>query len=359
MTAERAPAICSVGCALPANYAGQETLIAALRETWGGAHYNVGRLEQLHRAVQVEGRYLALPLSEYGRLRSFEARNRAWCQVATELGDAAVRSALRRAGLEPTDVDLLFFVSTTGIATPSIDARIANRLELRPDVRRSPLFGLGCAGGTAAVGRAADVLRAEPAAVAVVVAVELCSLTLQADDLSVANLIASGLFGDGAAAVVLIGAQRAGEYPEAVPRVAANASVLYRDSERVMGWDVVDSGFKIVLSASVPDVVRAHVGSDVDAFLADQGLGRRDIRHWLAHTGGPRVLEAFEEALDIPGGALERSWSSLRKTGNLSSASVLFVLRELLEAGEAAPGDLGLMMSMGPGFGSELALLRW
>jgi alkylresorcinol/alkylpyrone synthase len=217
--------------------------------------------------------------------------------------------------------------------------------------------------GAAGLARAADALLAHPADVAVLLSVELCSLTLQREDASVANAIATGLFGDGAAAVVLGGGRRAelpaGPGARRAPRVVASRSSFYPDTEWVMGWEVVDSGFKVVLSARVPEIVAQHVGPDVDGFLADHGLARRDVRHWIAHTGGPRVLEAFRAALDLPEAALARSWRSLREVGNLSSASVLFVLGDLLDAGEAREGDLGVLAAMGPGFSSELVLLQW
>jgi alkylresorcinol/alkylpyrone synthase len=193
--------------------------------------------------------------------------------------------------------------------------------------------------------------------VAVLLSVELCSLTLQPEDLSIPNVVATGLFGDGAAAVVLGGGDRAA--PPAAPRVVATRSVFYPGTEWVMGWDVVDSGFKVVLSAKVPEVIEAHIGGDVDRFLADHGLDRGRVRHWVAHTGGPKVIEAFRAALGLPTAALERSYRSLREVGNLSSASVLFVLGDHLEAGEARPGDFGLVAAMGPGFASELLLLAW
>ena len=353
------PLIRAVGRALPPHFADQETLIAAFREAWSGAHFNVERLEELHRAVQVSGRYLALPIEAYKSLTSFARRNEEWTKVAVDLGEAAVREALRCADLSPEDVDHLFFVSTTGIATPSIDARLVNRLELRADVRRSPLFGLGCAGGVAGIARASDVLRAYPNGVTVMLSVELCSLTLQREDFSIPNIISSGLFGDGAAAVLCTGGAHHTTRNRRGPRILATDSVFYPGTERVMGWDIVDTGFKIILSAKVPQVVREHVRQDVEAFLAAHGLDRSRIRHWIAHTGGPRVLQAFEETLELPAGALDRSWRSLRETGNLSSASVLFVLGELLDSGDAKKGDLGLLMAMGPGFCSELVLLQW
>jgi alkylresorcinol/alkylpyrone synthase len=350
-----APAVRSVGCALPPNYADQETLIAAFRAHWARKHFNLERLEELHRAVQVKGRHLALPMAEYPALDSFAKCNDAWIRAAAEVGERAVRAALSRAGLEAGDVDQLFFVTVTGIATPSLDARLVNRLGLRPDVKRTPIFGLGCVAGAAGLARASDALRGFPGDVAVLLSVELCSLTLQREDLSVANIVASGIFGDGAAAVVVVG----GERPGPGPRILATRSVFYPDTEWVMGWDIVDTGFKVVLSAKVPEITRAHIGKDVDAFLASQGLERRRIRHWIAHTGGPRVLQAFEGALELPQGALAGSWRSLHEVGNLSSASVLFVLGDLLESGEARPGDYGLLVAMGPGFCSELVLLQW
>jgi alkylresorcinol/alkylpyrone synthase len=356
MATPNGPYVRGVGTALPPHYADQETLIAAFRTHWAKEHFNLERLEELHRAVQVGGRHLAVPLEDYPALVDLRSRNDAWVRVSTEVGEQAVRQALQRAGLAPSDVDHLFFVTVTGIATPSVDARLMNRLGLRPDVKRTPIFGLGCVAGAAGTARASDVLRAYPDQVAVLLSVELCSLTLQREDLSIANIIASGLFGDGAAALVLSGAERPAP---GAPRILATRSVFYPDTERVMGWDVVNGGFKVVLSAKVPEVVRGHVREDVGSFLAEQGLGTADIRHWVAHTGGPKVLEAFESTLELPEGALARSWKSLRETGNLSSASVLFVLESLLASDEARPGDFGMLMAMGPGFCAELVLLQW
>jgi alkylresorcinol/alkylpyrone synthase len=347
----------AVANVLPDNVADQEQLIAAFRQLWEKQHFNVDRLEDLHRAVKVKSRHLALPLDAYAGLERFSARNDAWIRAGEALGARAIAEALGRAGLAPADVDHLFFVTVTGIATPSLDARWVNRLGLRPDVKRTPLFGLGCVAGAAGLARASDALRAFPGQTAVLASVELCSLTLQREDFSVANVIASGLFGDGAAAVVLAG----GERPPAVPgpRILATRSVFYPDTERIMGWDVVDSGFKVVLSAKVPSLVKQHIRKDVDDFLSAHGFARQDVRHWIAHTGGPKVLQAFEEALELPPDALARSWRSLEEVGNLSSASVLFVLGDLLRSGSPRAGELGLLLAMGPGFCAELVLLQW
>jgi alkylresorcinol/alkylpyrone synthase len=349
------PSIQSVARALPAHYATQDELIDALKVLWAKEHFNLERLEQLHRSVQVGGRHLALPLADYPALSTFQARNDAWTRVAVQLGGQVVTHALEQAGLAPRDVDHLCFVTVTGLAVPSIDARLINTLGLRTDVKRTPIFGLGCVAGAAGLARVSDTLRAFPNQTSVLLAVELCSLTLQRDDLSVANIIASGLFADGAAAVVL----RGGDVPTPGPRIVATGSVFYPDSERIMGWDFLDTGFKVVLSAKVPDIVTQNIRGNVDDFLARHGLTRGDITHWVAHTGGPKVLEAFEAALELPPQALARSWASLRGVGNLSSASVLFVLSELLESKQARPGEWGLLMAMGPGFCAELVLLRW
>jgi len=346
--------IAGVGRAFPPNYYDQQTLLEALQARWEGRLANMSRLDSLHRNLLVEGRHLALPMEEYAGLNSWGAANDAWIRVAQDLGAEAILRALDAAGLETGDVDLLIFVSVTGIATPSIDARLVNRLNLPSRIKRIPIFGLGCVAGAAGVARAADYLRGFPEQVAVLLSVELCSLTLRADDASVANLIASGLFGDGAAAVVVTGGQR----PAAGPEIVATRSVFYPDTEHVMGWDISEKGFRIVLSADVPKMARRFLRRDVDAFLAEHGLTRAEVGAWVCHTGGPKVLEAIEEALELPGDALALSWKSLRSIGNLSSASVLMVLGDTLEQ-PSPPGAWGMMLSMGPGFCTELVLLRW
>jgi len=352
--------IVSVGSAFPPHYYDQDTLLAALKRHWAERHYNLERLERLHRNVLVGGRHLALPLEEYDRLESWGDANDAWIRVAQEVGASAVSDALERAGLAVGDVDALLFVTVTGIATPSIDARLINRLGLPPRLKRYPIFGLGCVAGAAGIARAADYVKAWPRQVAVLLSVELCSLTLQRQDLSIPNLIASGLFGDGAAAVVVAGAEHpAGADAVRGPRVVATRSVFYPDSERVMGWDISERGFQIVLSAEVPDVARHFLGRDVDRFLADHGLSRADVASWVCHPGGPKVLEAMQEALELPPEALAVTWRGLREVGNLSSTSVLLVLQETMAEHRPPAGSPGMLLAMGPGFCSELVLLEW
>jgi alkylresorcinol/alkylpyrone synthase len=361
LTSAVAPRVRAVGRAVPEHYVDRETVLLTMKEMWTrsdapeAAAAGVARLDTMHRTIGVEGRHFVLPVSSYTTKQSFAERNDLWIEHATEIAERAAVDGLSQAGLVPRDVDHIFFVTVTGIATPSLDARLVNRLGLRADVKRTPIFGLGCVAGAAGTARASDYLRAFPGEVALLVSVELCSLTFQLDDYSMANVIGSGLFGDGGAAMVLSGADRAG--PGA--RVLASRSVFYHGTEDVMGWRVDGRGFKILLSPAVSRLAREHIRSDIDAFLSERGLDRSQIAHWISHTGGPRVLEAFEDALELPEGALSRSWSSLRRFGNLSSASILFVMADFLASGAAKPGDYGLMLAMGPGFCTELVLLQW
>lgn len=346
--------ISSAATALPRYYYPQKTLIDAFRRHWGGKLDRFGVLERLHAATQVDGRYLALPLEAYPPESWGEANNR-WIEIALELGEQAICRAMARAGIAPRQIGALFFVSITGIASPSVDARLINRMGLNHRMKRIPIFGLGCVAGAAGIARAADYVKAFPDEAALVLSVELCSLTVQPDDLSVANLISSGLFGDGAAAVIVSGSERDSNGPE----IIATRSVFYPQTEYVMGWDISEKGFKIVLSRDVPDVVMANLGRDVDEFLSEHDLDSRDVGSWVIHTGGPRVLEAAEDALGLGRGALEISWQCLRRTGNLSSASVLFVLEETMQNRRPEPGTWGILAAMGPGFCSELVLLKW
>ncbi len=347
--------IAGVASAFPRQYYRQEEIAAALKHHWATQLDNPKVLDRLLTRVGVEGRHLALPIEAYDELKTWGKANDVWIEVAEDLAEQSLCKALTRAGVTEDDVDAIFFVSVTGVASPSIDARLMNRMHLRPNVKRNPLFGLGCVAGAAGIARAADYVRAYPDHIAALISVELCSLTWQRSDLSVANIISSGLFGDGSAAVIIAGEERrAGG-----PRILATRSSFYRGTEDVMGWDISEEGFKIVLSSEVPNMVRKHLARDVDGFLAEYDLSRDDIESWIMHTGGPKVLDATAEALDLPAGALDVSWESLRRVGNLSSASVLLVLEEFMNRRRPAAGSYSLLVAMGPGFCAELVLLRW
>jgi alkylresorcinol/alkylpyrone synthase len=316
-------------------------------------------VRRFHASAKVTSRHLALPLERYRNLTDFGSANDAFIDVAVDLAEEAVCGALDRAGLRPRDVDLVLFTTVTGVAAPSIDARLAARIGLRPDVKRVPMFGLGCVAGAAGIARLHDFLRGSPDAVAVLLSVELCSLTMQRADDSTANLVATGLFGDGASAVVAAGADRVASVPRVSgPDVLDSRSHLYPDTQRTMGWDVTSTGLKIVLDADVPELALRYLGDDVRGFLGAHGLTINDVSPWVCHPGGPKVIEAIQEALGLPPTALELTWRSLAGVGNLSSSSVLHVLSDTLHKHPPA-GTPGVLMAMGPGFCSELVLLNW
>lgn len=354
-------AVCGV---LPAHTYPQHEITDAVAEFTGAASGPRRRmLEQVHANAGVRTRHLAMPLERYARLADFGEANDVFIKAAVDLGCEAVEAALADAGLAPRDVDLLVSATVTGLAVPSIDARIAARLRMRPDVRRVPLVGLGCVAGAAGIARVHDHLVGHPDHVAVLVAAEMCSLTVQREDTTPANMVASGLFGDGAAAVVMVGADRrppgaAPADPSPRPQVLDTRSRFYDDTERAMGWDVGATGLRIVLGVEVPELVRSHVREDVDGFLALHDLTRDDIGWWVAHPGGPKVLEAMQEALEVPRDALGVTWDSLAAIGNLSSASVLHVLADTLRTRPPRPGSFGMLLAMGPGFCLEMVLLR-
>jgi alkylresorcinol/alkylpyrone synthase len=228
-------------------------------------------------------------------------------------------------------------------------------MRLNPQIKRNPIFGLGCVAGAAGLSRAADYVRAYPDQVAILLAIELCSLTWQRDDFSVANMISTGLFGDGAAAVLVAGEQTHLKGP----KILGTASSFYPDTEQVMGWKISEKGFQVMLSPDVPKVVKKNLGRDVDNFLAQHGMTRDQVHSWIMHPGGPKVLEAVSEALNLHDGELSMSWEALQRVGNLSSASVLVVLDQVMTQRRPHPGARSVLAAMGPGFGSEMLLLEW
>jgi len=351
--------IASVGRALPEHKYSQETIRKELESIWSEHPGVVRRLETLHANTRVDTRHFVLPLESYASLRSFGEANDHWIEHSEKLGQIAIQSALDQAGLTPQDIDALFAVSITGISSPSLDARLSNRMGLRPDLKRVPIFGLGCVGGVAGISRAADYVRAFPDQIAVLLSVEFSSLTFQLADHSIANMISVGLFGDGAAAVVVVGEERAKKLDLTGPRIKDTRSVFYHDTEDIMGWTVSEKGFKIVLSPKVPDLARERLGGDVDAFLKPKGLSRDSIQRWICHPGGPKVLEGLRDGLGLDDEQVASAWKVLREQGNLSSTSVLMVLGDTLEAGAPGPGSFGMMIALGPAFCSEIVLLEW
>ncbi|KZS75485.1 stilbene synthase [Mycobacterium kansasii] len=346
------PCVAGVAVAFPQHRYSQDETIGALM-TFAGPDFR-----RFANSSGVTARHTALPLSRYGHLSGFTEANDAWVDVALDLGGQALLAALDDARVKPADVDVVFSTTVTGLAVPTLEARLATRVGLRQDVKRIPLFGLGCVAGAAGVARVHDYLRGFPNQVAALLAVELCSLTVQRNDHSVANLVASSLFGDGAAAVVAMGAELASGR-RAGPRLLASRSRTYPDTEDVLGWEIGSDGFRIVLSVEVATVVEKYVADDIRNFLGDHGLTTADVSTWVLHAAGPRVIDAVENALELPVHALDRTRDSLRDNGNLSSVSVLDVLRATMADPPPPPGSFGIMIAMGPGFSSEFVLLGW
>jgi alkylresorcinol/alkylpyrone synthase len=367
------PSIAAVAVKFPPNRYTQDEAISALTD-FAGPEFRRFALKS-----GVDFRNTALPLSRYSELSGFTEANDLYIEVALDLAEQAFLAALDQAKIEPSEVDIVFSTTVTGLAVPTLEARLAARIGLRPDVKRVPLFGLGCVAGAAGTARMHDYLLAFPDHVGALLAVELCSLTIQRNDNSVANLVAASLFGDGAAVVIAKGANRAAADSRAQsgrhahsgrsgrsgasgrnsgPKVLATKSRIFPDTEEVMGWRIGSDGFKIVLSVDVATIVDKYLGDDVREFLANHGLTPQDVSTWVCHPGGPKVIEAVEGVLDLPGNALDHTRNSLRNNGNMSSVSVLDVLRANI-ADPPPAGSIGLMIAVGPAFCCELVLLAW
>jgi alkylresorcinol/alkylpyrone synthase len=343
--------IASVATALPPHVVRQEEALEVARRVHAGRP-ELLRLLPLFTRSGVEQRHMAFPPEYYLQERSFEERNRDYVEQGLALAERASIAALKKAGLDPSRVDHLLVVTTTGLATPSLDAMLVRRLGLRSDVRRWPLFGLGCAGGAGALLRAADALRGAPKQHALVVAVEVCGQVFSSRGAAATDIVGAALFGDGAAAAVV-------RPQEAGPRILASRTVLYEGTEHLMGWSFTSDGMRLRLSKEVTDFVKERLKPVVEAFLRDSSVTLDRIAHWILHPGGRKILETYQSAFGVSDRMLRWTRGSLAKVGNLSSASVLFILADLLDGGRPNPGDRGLMVALGPGFASELVLLGW
>jgi len=355
----------AVRTALPAHRYGQAELTRAVAELSGVDTARRSLLERLHGHAGVDTRYTALPLADYGQLGGIGPANDRYIEHATALGEQAISAALDAAGVAAADVDLLIVTSVTGVAVPSLDALLIPRLGLRPDVKRIPIFGLGCVAGATGLARLHDYLRGWPGHTAVLLAVELCSLTVPVASSATPDLVVSGLFGDGAVALVARGADagtpgRGGAAGGGRgPRVIATHGEVVPGTTDVLGWRLESDGFRIVLAAELSGVVERHLGAGVRGFLGEHGLKPDDITAWVCHPGGPRVIDAIRDSLSLPDSAVALTRQSLAQVGNLSSASVLHVLEQTIAAGPPPAGSPGLLIGLGPGVSIELVLLEW
>jgi alkylresorcinol/alkylpyrone synthase len=355
-----APRLVAVATAVPPGIARQDDARGLVAQLFSRSLGGDDRLLQVFGNAQIEQRHVCEPLEWYAEDHSFAEKNDRYVEHAVRLASEASQKVLDRAHLTPRDVDHVVFVSSTGLATPSVDALLANALEFRSDVRRTPIWGLGCAGGAAGLSRTRDLALADPRARVLLVALELCSLTFQRNDLSKRNLVATSLFGDGAAAAVVVGADAGGGAANGrVPlELLASRSVLWKDTLDVMGWSVDGQGLHVVFSRDIPTIVRERVRPSLVAFLEACGASLETLEHLVAHPGGAKVLRAYEEALELGPESLVHARHVLRAFGNMSSPSCLFVLDRFLECGTIRPGERALVAALGPGFCAEYVLAR-
>jgi alkylresorcinol/alkylpyrone synthase len=346
-----APRIRAVATAVPPYKAPQSRAKAFAASFFQSSFKNLERLLPVFDNTEIRCRYLAQPPEWYGQPHTFPETNALYEQTALELSVAAASQALERAAVQPDEVGMILFVSSTGIATPSLDAKLIQQLDMSLHTSRLPIWGLGCAGGVAGMARAAELAQTMPEQAVLLVAVELCTLTFQHNDRSKSNLIATSLFGDGAAAAVL---QTRGDGPE----ILGSYSTLFEASENVMGWDLIQTGLKVRFSRDIPAIVRQHLPALLAQSCDVWGIEPAALRHYVAHPGGAKVLTAYSESLGLTDDQLVHAYEVLHNYGNMSSASVLFVLERFLDA-QSPTGEYGVMMALGPGFSAEQILFRW
>jgi alkylresorcinol/alkylpyrone synthase len=318
------------------------------------AYRDVERLLPVFDNVDVEGRNFCVPPEWFYEDHTFPEKNALYVENALDLSEKAARRALDKADASPEDIGAIFFVSTTELSTPSIDSKLLFKLGLSEHTRRVPIWGLGCAAGAGGLARAAEHVRVYPEKLVLLVGVELCGLTFQKEDSSKACFISTALFGDGAAAVVLGSDSGGGAGPE----ILGSYSTTWPGTEDLMGWEIVEAGFKVQLSRSVPELVRERMSENLGAACSWVGIEPEDLLHFVTHPGGAKVLEAFEEILGLDPGGLALSREVLHDHGNMSSVTVLFILQRLLESGECSPGEHGVVTAMGPGFSAEHVFFR-
>jgi alkylresorcinol/alkylpyrone synthase len=348
------PRVLSVATAVPGHRVAQGSARDFARAMFGGGHKDVERLLPVFDNVEIDDRYFCVPPGWFYGHHTFPEKNAIYVENALDLSEKAARRALDKAGADAEDIGAVFFVSTTGLSTPSIDSQLLPRLGLSEHTRRVPIWGLGCAAGVGGLALAADHTRVYPEELVLLVGVELCGLTFQKGDRSKAGLVSVALFADGAAAAVL-GSAPAGN---ARPELLGSHSTTWPGTEDIMGWEVVEAGFKVQLSRSIPSLVRRRMPENLRMACSSVGLASEDLKHFITHPGGAKVLDAFEKVFGLEPGGLVLPREILRNYGNMSSVTVLFVLEQFLESGEQAAGEYGVLSALGPGFSAEHVFFR-
>lgn len=360
------PSILSVGTTTPPYKLDQNETMRFAKEFFKDDYEDIQRLLSVFHNGQIKQRYFSASLEWFAEEHTFEEKNTLYCDIAVKYGVEVIRKCLDNPLFLDTpipehNIDAIFFISTTGLSTPSIDAKIMNHLTFNPHLKRIPIWGLGCAGGASGLARCYEYCQANPNGNALLLSVELCSLTFQYNDRSKSNLIGTSLFSDGLACALIVGDKsplRKFGKAKTIPAVKDTQSTLMPNSEDVMGWDVRNEGLFVVFSKSIPSIVEQWFKPNAEEFLHKQKLETKHIDHFIAHPGGRKVIEAYEKALGLTESHTEPSRKILTNYGNMSSPTVLFVLEEVMRNNPNI-GEKGLMVSLGPGFSSELLLLEW
>lgn len=359
------PKIISIGEAVPSYVHRQEEVMKFAQDIFSSSFKDLGRLLNAFKNGQIEKRHFVKEINWYKESHSLEEKNNVYIDAAIDLGKKAINECLNhkfflKKGISYQEIDAIFFISTTGLATPSIEARIMNELPFRADTKRIPIWGLGCAGGASGLARAAEYCLAFPKAMVLVLSVELCSLTFQKNDHSKSNLIGTTLFGDGAGCALVCGDEVDGEFfkRNTMPSVISMQSKLMKDSLNVMGWDIKNDGLFVVFSRDIPHIIEEWLKPNVVQFLGECKVGLEQILYFIAHPGGKKVLDAYEKSLGFPSSMTRLSLEVLKQYGNMSSATVFFVLKKHMEL-DIKDGEYGLCAALGPGFSSEFLLMRW
>lgn len=352
------PRIVAVGTAVPPYALPQEQARTFARDLFHTSVPNIDRYLSIFTNTSIRRRWLARPMEWFQEGHPFSERNRVYIETACQIGEKAIQRCLTKVGVHPDEVDHLLFVSTSGLATPSIDANILQRLPFSRHVKRTPIWGLGCAGGAVGLSRAYEYAKGFPHSRVLLLAVELCSLTFRHKDKSKSNLVATSLFADGAAAVLVTGDEVDLPAIGASPEVKATMSTTWPDSLDVMGWEIADDGLKVVFSQDIPSIVRHQVRPNMQQFLDSLEIGWEQVQRMIVHPGGMKVLNAYQSVLPLPADSYQHARRVLADYGNMSSATVLFVLEREL-ADNHPVGTTGILTALGPGFSSELVWLQW
>jgi alkylresorcinol/alkylpyrone synthase len=337
----------------------QDTVKQAARIIFQNAFSSIDKMLSVFDNSEIDTRNLCQPIIRYGNKPTFSEKNIIYQDIALEYSVKAIEDCLNKTAIDKSLITDIIYVNTTGLAAPSIDSLITNKMRLNKNINRMPLWGLGCAGGVSALGKANTIAKANTDALIVVAAVELCSLTFIDDEFSKSNFIATSLFSDGAACVLVAGDKAYDTYCKNSKDkidIIFSESKLYYDAAGVMGWEIIDSGFKVIFGKEIPDIIRKDLKEDIDLFLGKCNLKINDISNFIFHPGGAKVLNAYEESLGFKNSELKISRDILRNYGNMSSVTVLYMLERFIRDG--FKNGYGLMLALGPGFSNEMLLLK-